>query len=267
MSALTRKLRHAMWVLNGYVGRTVSVDIPQKVTVLITYYHPSRMEHINPQLRNILKCNFVDKLVVSNHNPDINIEEKVKIKDRRLHFINQLVRRDCGYRWIVAHELNPEYLIVVDDDILFFPKQLARLFKRLIAEPVIPHGITGMIHLENRVLEYHEKKNMEVDFLCETYAVTGVHVSRYMELRRLVGTNEGVTEMIDAVADFILISRSGSRDPQIHNVGRLFKSDTFKQAGVAVHKTEGFDNAVQEVVQQLNTLEVHGGHKPGIVTA
>ncbi len=98
MPKLTRKIRYALWALNGYVGRTVSLNIPQKVTVLITYYHPARMEHMEPQIRNILKCNFVDKLIVSNHNPDIYIQDKIKIKDKRLVFINQNVRRGCGYR-------------------------------------------------------------------------------------------------------------------------------------------------------------------------
>lgn len=245
-----------MWVLNGYVGRTVSVDIPQKATVLITYYHPSRMIHINPQVRNILKCSFVDKLIISNHNPDINIGDKVKIKDNRLHFINQPIRRGCGYRWILANELDPDYLIVVDDDILFFPTQLARLFKSLVAEPMMPHGITGMLRLETQELEYHEKENMTVDFLCEAYAVTGEHVKRYMELRQLVNANEGMTEMIDSAADFMLISRTGSHNPKIHNVGRLFKAATFKQAGVAVHKDDGFDKTVLKVGQELKNLEI-----------
>ncbi len=66
---LARKLKYVLWTLNGYVGRTVSAHAPQKVTVLITYYHPARMQHIEPQVRNILKCTFVDKLVISNHNP------------------------------------------------------------------------------------------------------------------------------------------------------------------------------------------------------
>lgn len=255
-----------MWVLNGYVGRTVSIDIPQKATVLITYYHPSRMDHINPQVRNILKCSFVDKLIISNHNPDINIEDKVKIKDSRLHFINQPIRRGCGYRWIVANELDPDYLIVVDDDILFFPAQLTRLFKRLVAEPMMPHGITGMLHLGNQELEYHEKENMTVDFLCEAYAVTGEHVKRYMELRQLVSANESMTEMIDSAADFMLISRTGSHNPKIHNVGRLFKSATFKQAGVAVHKDDGFSKTVLKVGQELNNLGAMEIKESGITT-
>lgn len=244
-----------MWVLNGYIGRSVSLGIPQKAMVLITYYHPARMDHIEPQVRNILKCRFVDKLIISNHNPDVRIEDKIKIKDGRLHFINQTTRRGCGYRWLVAQELNSEYLIVVDDDIWFFPSQLAKLFSHLVADPLIPHGITGMLFVENKDLEYHEKKDMTVDFLCETYAVTGDHINQYLELRRLVAQNDELADMIDSAADFMIISRTGVGKPKIHNVGRLFKADTFKQADVAVHKNERFDKSVLEVGQLLNSLE------------
>ena len=77
LRTLARKLKYVLWTLNGYVGRTVSAHAPQKVTVLITYYHPARMQHIEPQVRNILKCTFVEQLVISNHNPDVRIEGKI----------------------------------------------------------------------------------------------------------------------------------------------------------------------------------------------
>lgn len=266
MPTLTRKLRYAFWVANAYLGREVLLDIPQKATVLITYYHPARMAHIEPQVRNILKCRFVDKLVLSNHNPEVCIEDKVKVKDRRLHFINQTQRRGCGYRWFVAQELNPEYLIVIDDDILFFPGQLASLFRQLVAEPMRPHGITGMLQQENADLEYHEKKEMVVDFLCEAYAVTGAQVNRYLELRYQMAKNEQLAEMIDTAADFMVISQTGTQKPMIHHVGRLFKSDTFKQTGVAVHKNDGFDKMVAKVGQTLTQLAVEGDVNASNVT-
>jgi hypothetical protein len=162
MPALTRKIRQTFWTLNGYIGKNLSLDTPQKVTVLITYFHPARMTHIEPQIRNILKCNFVDKLVISNHNPDICINEKVKVNDNRVVFLNQSVKRGCGYRWLIANELDPEYLIVVDDDLLLFPSQLARLFKHLVNEPEIPHGMSGYLRSENGELEFYEKENMTV---------------------------------------------------------------------------------------------------------
>lgn len=254
MTTLTRSMRYALWVMNGYIGKSVSARTSHTATVLITYYHPARMQHIEPQVRNILKCNFVDRLVISNHNPEIRIDDMLKIRDSRLVLVNQHVRRGCGYRWIVADAFNPEYLIMVDDDMLFFPVQLARLFAHLVDYPEIPHGVAGMLQHDNAVLEYHERQDMVVDFLCETYAVTGRHLRRYLELRKLVATDATRSQMVDEAADFMLISQTGDRNPEIHDVGRLFKSLTFKEAGIAVHKNDGFSESLLEVSQALRRI-------------
>ena len=105
MATLLRKLKYALWTINGYLGQRARVDVPQQVTVLITYYNPVRMRHIDSQVRNLLQCRFVEQIVLSNHNPAVRIEDQVKSRDARLTFLNQPVPRGCGYRWWVAHEL------------------------------------------------------------------------------------------------------------------------------------------------------------------
>lgn len=254
MRRYARRIKYLFWKTNGYFGRRITLEIPQKVTVLITYYNPLRMEHIDPQIRNILKCQFVDKIFVSNHNPEIQIEDMVKIRDERLVFLNQKTQRGCGYRWIIANEINPEYLIVVDDDILLFPSQLRTLFENLIKEPEIPHGISGMLHLDDGEFEFHEKENMQVDYLCETYAVSRQNLHRYLELESFVTKDDSLSKMIESSADFMLISQTGSQNPKIHNVGRLFRCPTFNEPGVAVHKAPGFDANMVEVSRALNNL-------------
>lgn len=256
MSALTRKVRHAVWVLNGQFGRTVSLDIPEKVTVLITYFHPARMADVDAQIANILKCDFVEKLVISNHNPDVDLEQRVSVRDGRLVFLRQEVRRGCGYRWLVANELDPEFLIVIDDDMLFFPSQLAKLFRHLVDDPRMPHGISGFLRRDGGALEYRETENLSVDYLCETYAVTRAHLRRFLALRSMVAGDREVLEMIEAAADFMVISRTGADNPRIHDVGRLFKAASFKQFGVAVHKRDGFDESLVVVGRALQSLAV-----------
>jgi hypothetical protein len=254
MRRFARKIKYLLWKANGYFGRRITLGTPQKVTVLVTYYSPTRMKHIDPQVRNILKCQFVDKIIVSNHNPEIRIENMVKIRDERLVFINQKSQRGCGYRWIIANEFNPEYLIVVDDDILLFPSQLRIIFKNLINEPEIPHGISGMLHHANGDFEYYEKMDMQVDYLCEIYAVTRQNLHRYLELESFVTKDDSLSKMIESSADFMLISQTGSQNPKIHNVGRLFRCPTFNEPGVAVHKAPGFDANMVEVSRALNNL-------------
>lgn len=210
------------------------------------------MTHIESQVRNILKCKFVERLVISNHNPDIRIEEKVKIKDPRIVMINQPVKRGCGYRWLVANQFQPKYLIVIDDDIWLFPLQIAKLFKHLVAEPDVPHGITGMVRMEDSKIAVVEKKDLTVDYLCETYAITESQLRRYLVLRECLLQDKRLLEMIDAAVDFMLISQSGTQRPKIHNIGRVFKDPSFNQVGVAVHKERDFEDNLFEVNQAMN---------------
>lgn len=246
-----RDIKYALWEFNGYLGARERIDSPHKATVLITYYNPARMVHINHQLRNLLKSVFVERIIVSNHNPDIDIKPLIKVKDDRIVVINQDIRRGCGHRWLVAEQFSPEYLIVVDDDILLFPWQLKKLFVSLIHEPNIPHGFAGMVHHENGYLEYREYVDRPVDYICEIYAVTGEHLKKYMELKQHVLRNPDLVPIVEFAADFIILSQTGNSDPKIHDGGRLFRCTTYNETGVAVHKGSEFDAGVLEVASAL----------------
>jgi len=252
------KLRWVLWTLSGYFGATVKLDVPQKVVVLITYYHPARMNHISIQVRNILKCDFVEKVVISNHNPDIKIEDKISFTDKRLMYINQNIRRSCGYRWRIANDLQADYLIVIDDDILPFPSQLKMLFQQQLLAPEVPHGFSGMLHLEKDELQYREREDIDVHYLCEVYAVTRKQVKNYFIMEKLIGIQDkNLPDTVERLGDFIVISQTAEQNPRIHNAGRLFRNDTFKTPGIANHKDEKFryhtlavSRAVKEVQSQ-----------------
>jgi glycosyltransferase involved in cell wall biosynthesis len=210
------------------------------------------MKHVNHQIRNILKCDFVETVVISNHNPDVAMDDLVRVRDKRVIIRNQPVRRGCGYRWNVALEYQPDYLIVVDDDILLFPSQLAALFDRLVSEPAIPHGFAGMVrHFDGRI-EYREMEDLQLDYLCEIYALTGEHVKRYMALRnQILAGDPGLANILENSADFMLVSRSGSGSPKIHKSSRMFRCPTYDQAGVAVHKDPEFDANMMNLARTL----------------
>ena len=125
---------------------------------------------------------IVEKVVISSHNPDVKIDDHVTARDPRLVLLNQSIRRACGYRWIVAREISPEYLIVIDDDIVLFPWQLKILFESLLEEPKIPHGLSGMVRMNDGSFQFQQRKNIEIHSLTEIYAVTKGHLKRYFEL-------------------------------------------------------------------------------------
>jgi hypothetical protein len=258
VNVMIRKIKYRLkmmfWVANGYLGKRFGLNSPQKATVLITYYRPVRMEHINHLLRNIFKCNFVGKVIISNHNPDIKIDSLIKVRDNRLTVINQHVRRACGYRWLVADQYSPEYLIVMDDDILIFPWQLKSLFESLLLEPQMPHGFAGMIFYRLNGFVYYEREEKEVDYICEVYALTGSQLKKYMELRNdFVFRNHSLEDTVDYYADFIFLNRVGQQKPKIHDGGRLFRCSTYNEVGTAMHKENGFWNHVLNVVETFNS--------------
>lgn len=252
-----RRIRQALWLLNGYIGRTESIDTPQKVTILLTYYHPSRMNRIDSQVRNFLKCTFVEKIVITNHNPDVKIEEKIKIRDDRLIWSNQEVRRGNGYRWRIANTLDGKYFIVIDDDVQLFPSQLKSLFQYLISEPEIPHGFSGQLLLSDDKFWYRERENIEVDYLCELYAVTQHHIKRYAELVQLIfEEDKTLSDFVERFADHIVISQTTSYNPKIHKISRPLRSETFKTPGIATHKDEHFEENVIKVCRAVKKLKL-----------
>jgi len=263
LRVIAREIRYFIWKVNGFIGWRAGSGIPQKTTILITYYSPERMKHLDSQIRNILKCSFVDRVIVSNHNPDIRIEQVTTLRDKRVLFINQEKRHGCGYRWEVAAEFDPEYLIVIDDDILLFPFQLAKLFKHLVEEPEIPHGLTGMLHLDKDRIEYYERENMDVDYLCEIYAISRQNLRHYRKLERDITKDANLSRLVESSMDFMLISQTGSYNPKIHNVGRIFRCPTFNQANIAVHKADGFEENMAEVYRAL-TSTVLGVNEPAL---
>jgi len=72
------------------------------LTALIAYYHPVRSRHVEPQVRNLLRCPFVGTVVVLNDNPNLRIDPQLKAIDNRVVMVNQDVRRGCSHRWVVA---------------------------------------------------------------------------------------------------------------------------------------------------------------------
>lgn len=250
-----RWVRYALWTLVPHLGRTWSLEVPERVTVLLTYYHPRRATHMRHQVRSLLRCDFVERIIVSSHNPALPIDASLA-DDDRVTVRREPAHRGCGHRWRVARSLGAEYAIALDDDLLLFPWQLATLCARLIEHPEVPHGLAGMLRLEDGGLEYHEREERPVDYLSEVYAVTGKHLDRYAEIERRITTAPGVGEMIERAADFMVISQTGRSRPRIHRVGRLLRCETFNQPGFALHKDPEFFERVRRVDQALKEAGV-----------
>jgi hypothetical protein len=248
---LGRGLRYILWVLSGRLGFRIRLGSPARATALIVYYSPARARHLRTQVRNLLRCAFIDRVVTVSHNPDLDLAPYVAGLGDRVTAINSCRSKGCGGRWTTARALNADYLIVIDDDMLLFPRQIAGIFSHLTAMPEALHGVSGMAQMPDGGLEYHDREDLTVDFLCEVYALTAGHLRRYAELEGELAQSPSLAQAVESCADFIVVSRSGSVRPRIHNVGHLFRCSTHKQEGLAVHQRVGFRETVLTVVTAL----------------
>ncbi len=252
---LTQQLGIAAWRLRGRFGWQVSLDREGALTALVAYHHPARAGHCAAQVRSLLKCSFVERVIIAKHNPLLRLELPKRLPGDRVTLVDTGAECGCGRRWHAAASYQPQYLLVIDDDVFLFPEQIAALFRHLLDAPDRPHGLAGMRRQPGGGLDYHCQEDSEVDFLCETYAVTLGHLLRYLTLEERLLQNGVAFDSVDKHADFAVLSRTGASRPAIHDLGHVFRCPTFKTPGVAVHRSSGFQHAVDEVTRALDALD------------
>lgn len=250
LKSIAWKAAYPAWLLRESLAREVRAGTADRLTVLIPTYSKARMRSLESELRPILKCRFVDRLIVSNHNPTARLRDFLKLKDPRLTFLDQPRRHGPGFVYQIAASLPGSYFISIDDDVLLHPTQLAKVFECLLAQPGVPHGIAG-----SRGGVYVQNREAEVDELYLLYAVTREHVHRYSELtRRLLATGEVHEEDVELWSDDIVLSACGKGKPRIHKVGFFLQNETCFSEGVAIHKAVDFEARRRKVSATLQRL-------------
>ncbi|MGH9941657.1 MAG: hypothetical protein ACRD9R_04765 [Pyrinomonadaceae bacterium] len=251
LRAMAREVLYRKWVLSGYVGRNVPAhDAPQAICI-IQSYRPERMRNVAPLVRCLLKCDFIEKIIVSNNNPRLHIHDWVRLRDGRVTLVNQPVRRGCGYRWIIAGAEGADYFIAIDDDCLLYPAQFAALFRRLVERPEVPHGLAGL-----RRSRYVQRYEGEVDVLYNVFAVTRAHVAAYLTyVEEIVANEYAPHEAIEFWGDDVIMSQTGAARARVHDVGRLSWCRTAFAPGVALHKEAQFELRRNEVSRALEMVK------------
>jgi hypothetical protein len=258
MVHLIRRLLYWKWALNSRICREVSIPSGCKATVVLTAYREERMGNLDPLARSVLKCAFVEKVIVSNDNPRLRIADWVGVRDERLVLLDQPVRRGCKYRWELARAENAAYYLAIDDDVLVYPRQLARLFMHLINRQEVPHGLSGC----RFPFRFLERKELEVDLLFEIYAVTREHLRVYFDyLRQLEGGTPGQGRGIDMMrGDFVVISHCGKGKPLIHDAGFISRCATAYAEGVATFREHDFLTSTEEVIRAVEQVKARTPH-------
>ena len=225
------------------------------VAVVASYLRP---QNINSILLTLVKCEFVSKIVISNNNPDITIEEYIDIKDERIQILNSATRQFPGYRFKLADTLQSDYFVILDDDIFMFPEQIRRLFSHLVNDPAVPHGFHGICYSKATESKHGSRcqhiagREAVVDVLHQGYAVTNTHIERMQEIAESFAESDTYQyEDPTRFADDILISFSGKSKARVHNLAPILTCPTSLEASISVSGQTGFDRKRSEVFAYL----------------
>jgi glycosyltransferase involved in cell wall biosynthesis len=247
---------YARWSLGAMLSPPVTSALPEKLTIVVPSY--KRPENLHPLVRALLKASFVERIIVSNNNPDIRMEDWIGLRDERLHIINQPKRTAPGIRFSLARETQGRFFATIDDDIFLSPTQLRTLFEALVRAPAMPHGVRGERYAPDEPMPYSreflenfmgtvpdyggwrpgmEGVDASVDVINGVYFFTREHLE---ELFRLAGELKlDVPELFNG--EDILLSFCGTERPRIHALeDRFLNCLSEVRRGVATFVQEGF---------------------------
>ena len=83
-------------------GRRQTTDSPERCrVVVISYKRPANIPWV---VRSFLRCDFVERVVVSNNNPEIDLRSYLGTRDPRVELVEQAVPTRQGIRFTLAAE-------------------------------------------------------------------------------------------------------------------------------------------------------------------
>ncbi len=249
--------REIIWTLVYYwrLGKQLIYPVfpiksEPKVSAIIPVYSPERLRNVKRQIELLKKCDFIERIVISNHNPDIKLKQVLEDSDDRIVVVDQNTRRGCGYQWLVLKTFQPDLIFSIDDDMLLFPFQLVKVLEELESNPGVPHGVAGW---SGRV--YLKNQEVCVNRLTQFYAITIEHLGNYFELVDAIASGDGdIKELIEFWGDDLVISRTGSDLPRIHKVGVIIQDRTATKLGVATFTYDGFLDNRKKVSNLLKEI-------------
>ncbi len=120
--SLVWRIAYVRWRCHIAMGRDEQLPgVPSATAILLSYKRPKNIE---PIVRALLRCAFIDKVIVSNNNPAVRIGDWVHLTDPRIRLIDQTRDSPPGLRFAIAFDTPAEHFLCIDDDIFPYPKQV-----------------------------------------------------------------------------------------------------------------------------------------------
>jgi hypothetical protein len=211
--------------------------------IVLSYKRPQNIERV---VLPLCASTSIDKVIVSNNNPDIDLREWLgrASYEAKVSLVQQPQRSICAKRFEVALNESFDAFICPDDDLFLTTAQIDALIDSLRLEPNRVHGIFGEIHwFENARLRLGGgicAIECEVDILNRCYAFTRQHLLQMSVLAKELGYRD----VGDALfIDDVLLSHCGDGSPICHDFGPLDSCATSDTPGIATYRETGFDEA------------------------
>lgn len=234
-------VRHSTWAAWVRFGPRAELppQTPPLLVILLSYKRPVNIEWL---VRSFLQCDFVGRVVVSNNNPEVDLERLAPIlSDPRVELVRHPVATKQGVRFTLAADRAGQFghFVSPDDDCFLYPHQIQRLYAELLAAPEVPHGIAGEVR--RKVTDFGTypfdvgvRGEREVDHLTDYYLFTGEQVLTTLEIYRQMGWDD--PRRLGNGED-IALSFSGRGRPRVHEIGRRLRCNSAWAAGIATWST------------------------------
>jgi hypothetical protein len=209
----------------------------QCVAVLLSHNRP---QNIPLLVEAALQNSFVKKIIVSNSNRAVRMQDWIQVRDSRLMLVDEANPTRPGYRFVLAQAEVGDYFLSIDDDIFLTPCQWRGFFECLVRDPAVPHGLTGNYYRPGEKSSngspFHHvtETDTEVDVLIGAYAFTRQHLACLFQLSEYLGLGD-LTHL--ANGEDLLLSLAGLGRPKIHDLGHIFCCASASLEGVALWRT------------------------------
>ena len=229
-------------------------SLPEAAAVLLSYKRPKNLPLI---AKSLLKNKYISRVIISNNNPEVRMQDWFDFEDERLEIVNQKVRRLPGYRFEIARQLKEQYFICIDDDLFLRPSQITTLYQALVNDPASPHGIwgqkfytgeSGRLTWKDGIRDY----SGDIDVINRAYFFTQAHIANFVQILHVIGIQR--IEDLQFVDDIVL-SFSGKGRPKCHDVGRLINCPSKDMEGVAVWRQNDFFADRIQFYEQMVSLK------------
>ncbi len=251
-------LRHFSMIiaLRQWQQNVQSFPILETTTGDVTAYVANfkRPQNIRPIVRSLLACPSIGRIIVSNNNPDCDLQRWFEPENDRVTVLMHEHPQSCSMRYIHLRDISSPFYIILDDDVFPLPAQIERLISELKNDPSVPHGLYGQRWDGEKFRGGFEQIDDRLEVISRVYAFSEDHLRGVFRVSAAVGIPEGHPDWQLSRFDDLFLSCSGVGSPRIHKTGAIVDCPTQGKKGVATWREAEFHRQRNDMYRKLLAL-------------